>query len=84
MMEDSQSAPPFSLAGPRTAAADNDEETGTPSSTDYEERAGGHPAAVLAGVRGGTTAFEHNDRGEIGSSKADSPAMLVWEGVTYR
>lgn len=78
-MEDSPSVPPFSLAGSCTVA-ENDEETGTPSSTDYEERAG--PPAAPAGVQGDTT-FEHN-HGEIGSSKADTPAILVWEGVTYR
>lgn len=90
-MADGQPIPAFSLDG-SCSVTENDEETGTPSSTDYEERAG-HPA-VLAGVQGGTgtgvqggtgthNTCEHNG-GETGSSKADTPTILVWEGVTYR
>eukprot|EP00903_Cladosiphon_okamuranus_P022806 g20998.t1 len=85
-MADSQPAPSVSPAGSCSSLPENDEETGTPSSTDYEER-NGHPAA-LAGVLGGTgrgtgNIFEPN-RGEAGLSKPDAPTILVWEGVTYR
>lgn len=77
-MSGSQAEPP--LAGFRTTVTENGKETGTPSSTNYDERA--DDPAVLAGGKGGTT-LKHN-RGENGASKAETPAILAWEGVTYR